>query len=149
MRQNYYSVPARYASRRLPVRLSASSVEVLDGPRVVARHERAAGKYAEILILDHYLEVLQRKPGALDLPAQPGDGELPGRHTGRPSARVDGHRTRLRAGDGEQRPTLLGAAARALRGQFGERGPGGQQRQPELLPSAQRTRPWRAARRAA
>jgi len=65
VRQNYYSVPARYAGRRLPVRLSASSVEVLDGPRVVARHERAAGKYAEILVLDHYLEVLARKPGAL------------------------------------------------------------------------------------
>ena len=40
-------------------------VEVLDGPQVVARHERAAGKYAEILVLDHYLEVLRRKPGAL------------------------------------------------------------------------------------
>jgi transposase/predicted nucleic acid-binding protein len=65
VRQNYYSVPARYAGRRLPVRLSATAVEVLDGPRVVARHERAAGKYAEILLLDHYLEVLRRKPGAL------------------------------------------------------------------------------------
>jgi hypothetical protein len=65
VRQNYYSVPARYAGRRLPVRLSASSVEVLDGPKVVARHERAAGKYAEILVLDHYLEVLRYKPGAL------------------------------------------------------------------------------------
>jgi transposase len=65
VRQNYYSVPARYAARRLPVRLSATAVEVLDGPQVVARHERAAGKYAEILILDHYLEVLRRKPGAL------------------------------------------------------------------------------------
>jgi transposase len=65
VRQNYYSVPARYASRRLPVRLSATAVEVLDGPQVVARHERAAGKYAEILVLDHYLEVLRRKPGAL------------------------------------------------------------------------------------
>jgi hypothetical protein len=40
-------------------------VEVPGGPRVVARHERAAGKYAEILVLDHYLEVLRRKPGAL------------------------------------------------------------------------------------
>ena len=47
------------------MRLSATTVEVLDGPRVVARHERAAGKYAEILVLDHYLEVLRRKPGAL------------------------------------------------------------------------------------
>jgi transposase len=65
VRQNYYSVPARYAGRRLPVRLSASSIEVLDGPRVVARHERVAGKYAEVLLLDHYLEVLRRKPGAL------------------------------------------------------------------------------------
>jgi transposase len=65
VRQNYYSVPARYAGRRLPVRLSAAAVQVLDGPRVVARHERAAGKYAEVLLLDHYLEVLRRKPGAL------------------------------------------------------------------------------------
>jgi transposase len=65
VRQNYYSVPARYASRRLPVRLSATAVEVLDGARVVARHERAAGRYGEVLVLDHYLEVLARKPGAL------------------------------------------------------------------------------------
>jgi transposase len=65
VRQNYYSVPARYAGRRLPVRLSATAIEVLDGSRVVARHERAAGKYAEILVLDHYLEVLRYKPGAL------------------------------------------------------------------------------------
>ena len=65
VRQNYYSVPARYAGRRLPVRLSATAVEVLDGPQIVARHDRTAGKYAEILVLDHYLEVLRRKPGAL------------------------------------------------------------------------------------
>jgi transposase len=65
VRQNYYSVPARYAGRRLPVRLSATTIEVLDGPQVVARHERSAGKYAEILTLDHYLEVLKYKPGAL------------------------------------------------------------------------------------
>ena len=65
VRQCYYSVPVRYAGRRLPVRLSATSVEVLDGPRVVARHERAAGKYVEVLTLDHYLEVLTIKPGAL------------------------------------------------------------------------------------
>jgi transposase len=44
VRQNYYSVPARYAARRVAVRLSAMTVQVLDGPRVVAVHERAAGK---------------------------------------------------------------------------------------------------------
>jgi len=65
LRQCYYSVPVRYAGRRLPVRLSATTVEILDGPRVVARHERAAGKYVEVLTLDHYLEVLKFKPGAL------------------------------------------------------------------------------------
>jgi hypothetical protein len=67
VRQNYHSVPARYAARRVNVRLSAMKVEVLDGPRVVARHERAAGKYAEVLTLDHYLEVLKYKPGATAL----------------------------------------------------------------------------------
>ncbi len=65
VRQNYYSVPARYAARRVAVRLSAMTVQVLDGPRVVAVHERAAGKHAEVLTLDHYLEVLRYKPGAL------------------------------------------------------------------------------------
>ena len=65
VRQNYYSVPARYAARRVTVRLSAMTFEVLDGPQVVAVHERAAGKHAEVLTLDHYLEVLRYKPGAL------------------------------------------------------------------------------------
>jgi transposase len=65
VRQNYYSVPARYAGRRLAVRLSATAVQALDGPQVVAAHERAAGKYGEVLTLDHYLEVLRYKPGAL------------------------------------------------------------------------------------
>jgi hypothetical protein len=65
VRQNYYSVPARYAGRRLAVRLAAMTVQALDGSLVVAVHERAAGKYAEVLTLDHYLEVLRYKPGAL------------------------------------------------------------------------------------
>jgi transposase len=64
-RQNYYSVPARFAGRRISVRLSATTVEALEGPRVIACHERSAGKYAEVLVLDHYLEILLRKPGAL------------------------------------------------------------------------------------
>ena len=29
------------------------------------RHERAVGRYVEVLALDHYLEVLKTKPGAL------------------------------------------------------------------------------------
>jgi transposase len=65
VRQRFYSVPARYVGRRLTTRLGATTVEVLDGAKVVARHERAVAKYAEVLVLDHYLEVLQVKPGAL------------------------------------------------------------------------------------
>lgn len=65
VRQCYYSVPARLVGRRVPVRLGAATVEVLDGASVVARHERATGRYVEVLCLDHYLEVLKIKPGAL------------------------------------------------------------------------------------
>jgi transposase len=65
VRQCYYSVPARFAGRRLPVRLAARTVDILDGGAVVASHERAVGRFVEVLELDHYLEVLRRKPGAL------------------------------------------------------------------------------------
>lgn len=65
VRQCYYSVPARYAGRRLTVRLSATTVEAYDGTKLVAAHERAAGRHVEVLALDHYLEVLAAKPGAL------------------------------------------------------------------------------------
>ena len=65
LRQCYYSVPARFVGRRLTARLSARTVEVLDGSRVVALHERAPGRHVEVLTLDHYLEVLRVKPGAL------------------------------------------------------------------------------------
>ncbi|MBV9357613.1 MAG: IS21 family transposase [Chloroflexi bacterium] len=65
VRQCRYSVPARLIGRRVRVLLRASQVVVLDGRREVARHPRAITKGAVVLELDHYLEVLQRKPGAL------------------------------------------------------------------------------------
>src|SRR5579875_174505 len=65
VRQCFYSVPARYVGRRLPVRLAARTVEIYDGPKLIARHERAVGRYVEVLTLDHYLEVLKTKPGGL------------------------------------------------------------------------------------
>ncbi|MCD2191793.1 IS21 family transposase [Actinomycetospora endophytica] len=65
IRQNRYSVPARLIGRKLRVLLRATEVIVLDRRREVARHDRAQGKGAEVLALDHYLEVLARKPGAL------------------------------------------------------------------------------------
>jgi len=68
VRQSYYSVPARYAGRRLEVRLGADTVTVGDPARhgaTVATHVRSLRKGSETLLLDHYLEVLTRKPGAL------------------------------------------------------------------------------------
>ena len=65
VRQSYYSVPARYAGRRLEVRLGATMITVYDGAIIIAEHPRSLHKYSEDLILDHYLEVLCRKPGAL------------------------------------------------------------------------------------
>jgi transposase len=65
VRQSFYSVPVRYVGRRLAVRLTGCTVQVLDGATVVAQHERAFGRYQEVLTLDHYLEVLKTKPGGL------------------------------------------------------------------------------------
>lgn len=65
VRCNQYSVPARFIGHRLRVRLSASTVTAYDRAAVVARHQRAIGKGAKVLDLDHYLEILLRKPGAL------------------------------------------------------------------------------------
>jgi hypothetical protein len=65
VRQHHYSVPARFAGRTVGVRLGATFLEVRAGGAVLARHERAVAKGGESLVLDHYLEVLVRKPGAL------------------------------------------------------------------------------------
>ncbi|MEV7663558.1 IS21 family transposase [Paenarthrobacter sp. NPDC089316] len=60
-----YSVPARFIGRRLRVSLRASELLVFDGRTVVARHQRIAAKAGQSVQLDHYLEVLKTKPGAL------------------------------------------------------------------------------------
>jgi transposase len=65
VRQHHYSVPARFCGRRVNVRLGATFLEVRAGGQVIARHERSVSKGGESLVLDHYLEVLHRKPGAL------------------------------------------------------------------------------------
>jgi len=65
VRQSYYSVPASYAGRRVQVRLGADRVTALDNATVIAQHVRSLHRGSEDLVLDHYLEVLVRKPGAL------------------------------------------------------------------------------------
>lgn len=65
VRQAKYSVPVRYIGRKLRVSLRASELVVFDGRTIVARHERVIERYGQAVLLDHYLEVLQHKPGAL------------------------------------------------------------------------------------
>ena len=65
VRGSRYSVPAAHAGRTVDVRLGGGTVTATVAGKVVARHERSAHKGSEILVLDHFLEVLARKPGAL------------------------------------------------------------------------------------
>ena len=65
VRNNRYSVPVRLIGRQVRVVLRSSELIVYDRRAEVARHPRLAVKGAERLILDHYLEALMRKPGAM------------------------------------------------------------------------------------
>lgn len=65
VRMMKYSVPARFIGRKVRVSLRASEVVVFDGRAVVARHPRIVAKGGQSVQLDHYLEVLKTKPGAL------------------------------------------------------------------------------------
>lgn len=65
VRTNRYSVPVRLIGRNVRAMLHASGLVVYDGRDEVARHERLIAKGGTRLELDHYLEALVRKPGAL------------------------------------------------------------------------------------
>jgi transposase len=64
VKTNAYSVALK-AGTPVEVRLRAAHVEIWHAGRRVAQHERCYGRYQEILDLEHYLDVLERKPGAL------------------------------------------------------------------------------------
>ena len=65
VRQCFYSVPVSHVGHRIDVRLGAETVDAFVGARLVASHARLVAKGTESLVLDHYLEVLAFKPGAL------------------------------------------------------------------------------------
>lgn len=60
-----YSVPAHLIGRRVRVSLRATEVIVFEGRTVVAVHPRVVARGTSHVTLDHYLEVLRFKPGAL------------------------------------------------------------------------------------
>jgi transposase len=63
---NSYSVPTRYARRRLTVVATVGEVRVVHEDRLVARHPRCWGRGQYRFDPVHYLALLERKPGGLD-----------------------------------------------------------------------------------
>jgi transposase len=61
---NFYSVPLK-AGTVVEARAYSSMVEIRQNGVPVAKHERSYKRSQQILDLEHYLEVLDRKPGAL------------------------------------------------------------------------------------
>jgi hypothetical protein len=61
---NSYSVPLK-AGTQVQAKSYASRVELWHDGQCVARHERCYGRQQQVLDLEHYLDVLSRKPGAL------------------------------------------------------------------------------------
>jgi transposase len=66
VRQNRYSVPVCLAGLRVAARIGAREITISHAGRVVARHERLHGRFGTSALLDHYLELLARKPGGLE-----------------------------------------------------------------------------------
>lgn len=61
---NFYSAPVS-VGLQVQAKVYAAHVELWHQGRCVACHERSFGRYQHVLELDHYLEALLKKPGAL------------------------------------------------------------------------------------
>ena len=61
---NFYSAPVA-VGLEVQAKVYPAHVEVWHQGRCVARHERSFGRYSQTLDLEHYLEVLMKKPGAM------------------------------------------------------------------------------------
>jgi transposase len=65
VRQNQYSVPVSLAGLRVAAHIGAREIALYHDGREVARHPRLDGRFGVSAQLDHYLELLRLKPGAL------------------------------------------------------------------------------------
>jgi transposase len=60
---NWYSIPVRPATK-VRVLVYPQTVEAWHDGKCVARHQRCYGRGQQVLNLEHYLDILARKPGA-------------------------------------------------------------------------------------
>jgi hypothetical protein len=65
VRTNRYSVPASLAGLKIRARVGAGEISFWHDGKQVASHERLTGHHQISAKLDHYLDLLTRKPGAL------------------------------------------------------------------------------------
>jgi transposase len=61
---NFYSTPLPVGTS-VQVKIYSAYVEVWHSGRCMARHERCYERHQQVLELDHYLDVLMKKPGAM------------------------------------------------------------------------------------
>jgi transposase len=114
VKTNFYSVPAR-AGTRVEARIHPLHVEIWHAGHQIARHERCHSRRQHVLDLEHYLDVLSHKPGALA-------GSKPlaqWREAGRWPACYDELWDRLRTRHGKQNGTRAMVAVLALGREFG------------------------------
>jgi hypothetical protein len=94
------------ADRYLGPGPAVGQLEVFDGAALAAAHPRLTAPGAEHLDLDHYLEILLRKPGALAGSAVPAQARAAGAFTAAHQQFWD--RARARLGDGPGTRVLIG-----------------------------------------
>lgn len=75
--RNQYSVPAAYAGKVVSVRQSATRIGIVADGHEIASHDRCFGRDQSILEPWHYLDALEKKPGALRNGAPFRDWQLP------------------------------------------------------------------------
>jgi hypothetical protein len=61
---NFYSTPLPVGTT-VEAKVYSAYVEIWHGGHCVAQHERCYERHQQVLELDHYLDVIERKPGAL------------------------------------------------------------------------------------
>ena len=64
--KNRYSVPASFAGVKVSVNLEVTRVEIFYEGKKIASHSRVYGNNKWILDPDHYLDLLEKRPGAFD-----------------------------------------------------------------------------------
>ena len=74
---NDYSVPVSSAHHQTMIKASVSFIEVYQQDKLIATHRRCWDRECQIFEPLHYLELLERKPGALDHARPLEDWQLP------------------------------------------------------------------------